>query len=64
MGMPALAYRWFYGAHSVRLMRRNILGFAGVAPVRSTLVGGAGTLDAAQVERWCARLRRMGVAAH
>jgi putative NADPH-quinone reductase len=63
MGMPALAYRWVYGAHSVRLMRRNILGFAGIAPVRSTLVGGVGSLDAAHVAQWCERLHRMGVAA-
>ena len=63
MGMPALAYRWLYGAHSVRLMHRNILGFAGIAPVRSTIVGGAGALDAARVERWCARLHALGTAA-
>lgn len=63
MGMPALAYRWLYGAHSVRLMHRNILGFAGIAPVRSTIIGGAGALDAARVERWCARLHALGTAA-
>lgn len=63
MGMPALAYRWLYGAHSIRLMRRNILGFAGISPVYSTVVGGAGELGAAGVERWCTRLHRMGVAA-
>lgn len=63
MGMPALAYRWLYGAHSVRLMHRNILGFAGIAPVRSTIIGGAGALDAARAERWCARLHALGTAA-
>ncbi|MGI4721347.1 MAG: NAD(P)H-dependent oxidoreductase [Janthinobacterium lividum] len=64
MGMPALAYRWLYGAHSIRLMRRNILGFSGIAPVRSTLIGGAGAFDTAQVERWCTRLRGMGMLAN
>lgn len=63
MGMPARAYRWLYGAHSVRLMHRNILGFAGIDPVRSTIVGGAGTLDPVRVERWCARLHALGAAA-
>lgn len=63
MGMPAPAYRWLYGAHSVRLMHRNILGFAGIAPVRSTIIGGAGALDAVRVERWCARLHALGNAA-
>lgn len=63
MGMPALVYRWGYGAHSVKLMQRNILGFAGIAPVRATIVGKAGNMPAEQVERWCARLRRLGAAA-
>jgi putative NADPH-quinone reductase len=60
MGMPAPVYRWFYGGHSVKLMRRNILQFAGIDPVRSTVVGGAGGMPAERVAAWCARLRRMG----
>ncbi|VXB98528.1 Dehydrogenase [Massilia sp. 9I] len=63
MGMPALLYRWFYGAPSLRLMRRNILGFAGIEPVRSTIVGSTGALDAAAAERLFARMRRLGVQA-
>lgn len=63
MGMPAPVYRWFYGAYSVKLMRRNILQFAGIAPVRSTIVGGAGEMAPALVDRWCARLRRLGATA-
>jgi len=63
MGMPAPVYRWFYGAHSVRLMRRNILGFAGIAPVRDTLVGGAGALSAREAEQWFARMRQLGIRA-
>lgn len=39
MGMPALAYRWFYGAHSLKSLKRNILAFCGFKPIRSTLVG-------------------------
>jgi putative NADPH-quinone reductase len=60
MGMPAPMYRWFYGAHSVRLMRRNILNFAGIRPVHTTLVGGAGELTPEQVSAWCSRLRQLG----
>lgn len=63
MGTPAPFYRWIDGAHSVKLMRRNILGFAGIAPVRSTIVGGVGGLDAAAAERWFGRMRRLGVQA-
>lgn len=63
MGMPAPVYRWFYGAHSLKSLQRNILGFSGIAPVRSTLVGGAGALAPGRVDRWCERLRRLGAAA-
>jgi putative NADPH-quinone reductase len=39
MGMPALFYRVFYRAHSVNSLRRNILGFVGFRPVRTSLIG-------------------------
>lgn len=63
-GMPAPVYRWLTGAHSLKLLRRNILGVAGVAPVRSTVVGGAGSMRPEQVARWRERLRQMGQRAH
>ena len=39
MGMPALAYRWFFRAHSLKSLKRNILKFSGIQPVRHTLIG-------------------------
>lgn len=60
MGMPALVYRWYFRAHSVKLLERNILGFVGIAPVHQTLLGGVGALDAAQAARWLSRMRRHG----
>jgi putative NADPH-quinone reductase len=39
MGMPGLLYRWWYGAHALKLIRRNILHFTGVKPVRTTIHG-------------------------
>ncbi len=39
MGMPAPVYRWFFGAHSLKNLERNILGFIGFSPVRHTLIG-------------------------
>ncbi len=39
MGMPAFFYRFYYGAHSVRSFERNILKFAGIAPIGRTLIG-------------------------
>jgi len=38
MGMPALIYRWYFRAHSVKSLERNILGFVGMAPVHATLM--------------------------
>jgi hypothetical protein len=38
-GMPAVLYRVYYGAHSVKSFQRNILKFVGVAPVEHLLVG-------------------------
>lgn len=39
MGMPAFWYRWFYGAHSLRSLERNILKFCGISPIRETIFG-------------------------
>ena len=60
MGMPALLYRYYFRAHAVRALERNVLGFVGIAPVNETLIGMVQNLDAAGVERWCAKLRVLG----
>lgn len=39
MGMPALAYRWFYRAHGLKNLQRNILHFCGIRPAPATLIG-------------------------
>lgn len=60
MGMPALAYRWYFRAHSVKSLERNILGFVGIAPVHVTLVGGAGQLAPRKAREWLAKMRELG----
>jgi len=60
MGMPALVYRWYFRAHSLKSLERNILGFVGFAPVRETLVGMVGKLDGEAVDGWCRRMRKLG----
>ena len=60
MGMPALVYQWYFGAHSLKSLKRNILGFCGVRPVRHTLIGnveGCGVVDRAL---WLRKLRLLG----
>jgi putative NADPH-quinone reductase len=39
MGMPGWFYRWYCGAHALKLLKRNILHFTGIWPVRSTIYG-------------------------
>jgi putative NADPH-quinone reductase len=62
MGMPAAAYRLFFGAHGVKGFERSILGMAGIKPIRETLIGGVGALSRNQSEALLARIRRMGEA--
>ena len=60
MGMPALVYRWYFRAHSVKALERSILGFVGIAPVHETLVGMVGSLTPDEAQRWFVTLRRLG----
>ncbi|MBV5277239.1 NAD(P)H-dependent oxidoreductase, partial [bacterium] len=63
MGMPALVYRWYFRAHSIKSLERNILGFVGIAPVNETLIGMVDELEAAGVKKWQDKLRKLGAAA-
>jgi putative NADPH-quinone reductase len=60
MGMPALLYRWYYRAHGLKNLERNILGFVGIGPVDSTLLGLVEGGKAARREKWIAALRALG----
>lgn len=60
MGMPAFAYRWFYRAHGLKSLKRNILGFCGIGPLRDTLIGTVEGCGAAARERWLERMRVLG----
>jgi len=60
MGMPALAYRWWFRAHGVRGLERSILRFCGIAPVRETLIGSVEEMAAARSQRWLEKLRALG----
>lgn len=60
MGMPAVVYRWFFLAHSVKSLERNILGFVGIKPVKDTLIGMVENIDEASVQKWLDKLEVMG----
>lgn len=60
MGMPALFYRWYYRGHSVKNLKRNILEFCGIAPVRTTLVGMVEGMTNARRRQWLDKLEALG----
>ncbi|MBI3229815.1 MAG: NAD(P)H-dependent oxidoreductase [Burkholderiales bacterium] len=60
MGMPAIVYRWYFRAHSVKSLERNILGFVGIAPVHETLIGMTGNIKPEDAAKWLGKLRGMG----
>ncbi len=63
MGMPGFFYRLYYRAHSLKALQRNILGFAGMKPVRSTVLGMAEAASETTRKRWLEDMRRLGRAA-
>lgn len=60
MGMPAFFYRLWYLGHGIAGMRRNILNFVGISPVRETLLGLVETASDAKRGRWLAAMDAMG----
>lgn len=63
MGMPTLIYRYYFRSHSVKSLERNVLGFVGIAPIETTLIGLVGNLDQPAAGKWFQRLRKLGQAA-
>ena len=60
MGMPATVYRYYFRAHAVRALERNVLGFVGIAPVHETLLGLVEGTGAEERARWLDKLRALG----
>ncbi len=63
MGMPAVVYRWYFRAHSVKSLERNVLGFVGIAPVHETLIGLTADLKPKDAAKWLGRIERLGAGA-
>jgi len=57
MGMPALACRRVFGGHGTRHLRRPILRFAAMRPVRETRIGRVGPLSPARRKDRIDRMR-------
>lgn len=60
MGMPSIAYRLFFGAHGLKNLRRNILGFCGIGPIKESLIGLIEQNNPKARETWLARAATLG----
>lgn len=60
MGMPAMAYRWYFRAHSLKSLERNILKFAGIKPIRESLFGMVENVGPEKRAKWLERIRAIG----
>lgn len=59
MGMPALMYRWYFGAYGLRGFERSILSFAGIKPIRESLYGLTFASDSKRAG-WIGDMRKHG----
>jgi putative NADPH-quinone reductase len=60
MGMPGFLYRWFFGAHGYFYLKRNILQFCGIKPVRHSFIGLVAAKEDRGRQKWLAKVRAMG----
>jgi len=60
MGMPGWFYRWYFGAHALKLLRRNILHFLGIKPVRSTIYGMIEAVGDDKRKQWLREVEALG----
>ena len=60
MGMPAFIYRWFYGAHSLKSLKRNILGFCGISPIKESLIGMVEAPNGSKRAKWLEKMSAFG----
>lgn len=60
MGMPGFIYRWFYCAHSLKSLKRNILSFCGISPIKHTLIGSIDNLNEKQRNQLMEKMKKLG----
>jgi putative NADPH-quinone reductase len=60
MGMPGLVYRLWFGAHALKVLKRNILGFCGVGPIRTSIHGMVEAVGDAKRKRWLEEMEALG----
>ncbi len=61
MGMPVFIYRWFFFAHTLKALNRNILKFCGISPVRHTLLGNIENTSLDERKKWLEDMHIEGI---
>jgi putative NADPH-quinone reductase len=60
MGMPALVYRWYFGAHGLKSLERSVLSFAGIGPIRESLIGSVESRGVRYHGHWLIKMQALG----
>jgi putative NADPH-quinone reductase len=60
MGMPGIAYRLYFRAHTLKALKRNILAFSGVGPIRSTIFGMVEGASERRRASWLSLMHKLG----
>ena len=60
MGMPGFFYRFYFRAHSLKSLEKNVLAFCGIKPVGSSVIGMIEGMSAKQRANWLARMTALG----
>ena len=60
MGAPVLAYRLIFGAFGTRMLRRSVLGMAGIGPIRQSLIGGVDNMSPERVQDLMTEMAELG----
>lgn len=60
LDQPGVYYRFFFGRPSVNQLKKSVLEFCGVKPVRVTYLGIVKTSDEKLRENWLKKIERLG----
>lgn len=60
MGMPAFVYRWYFGAHSLKSLKRSILSLVGIGPNRHSIIGMIEGISDSKRTAWLDAMRSLG----
>jgi len=60
LDQPGWYYRWVYGRPSVNQLKKSVLEFCGIKPVKVTFIGIIKTSDESARNQWLEKIRKLG----